>query len=112
MFLHRATSSNTMIAVKQSPCPSLLLVVRGGERTMAKEKNGKGTKIAQRLKILWDERAAVLPGCLTAVYDLPRGIATQLWFDQDAAPSEFKRGMVAVGTFKAGTLVLGDRLGA
>lgn len=67
-------------------------------------------KIAHRLKILWDEKAAVLPGCLTAVYDLPRGIATQLWFDEDAASSEFKRGMVAVGTLKPGTLVLGDRL--
>jgi hypothetical protein len=27
-------------------------------------------KIAHRLKILWPEKAAVLPGCLLAVYDI------------------------------------------
>ena len=35
-------------------------------------------KIAHRLKILWPEKAAVLPGCVLAVYDIFRGIATQL----------------------------------
>ena len=67
-------------------------------------------KIAHRLKILWKEQAAVLPGCLTAVYDLPRGIATQLWFDDDAASSEFNRGLLAVETLRRNTLLLGDRL--
>lgn len=67
-------------------------------------------KIAHRLKILWKEEAAILPGCLTAVYDLFRGIATELWFDPDAAASEFKRGMLAVETLPPDTLLLGDRL--
>jgi hypothetical protein len=67
-------------------------------------------KIAHRLKILWDEEAAVLPGCLTAVYDLFRGVATQLWFDRDAAGSEFKRGMMAAECLARNSLLLGDRL--
>jgi len=67
-------------------------------------------KIAHRLKILWREKAAVLPGCLLAVYDLFRGVATQLWFDPDAAASEFTRALVAVEHLEPGTLALGDRL--
>ena len=67
-------------------------------------------KIAHRLKILWKEEAAILPGCLTAVYDLFRGIAVELWFDADAAASEFTRGIDAVETLASETLLLGDRL--
>jgi hypothetical protein len=67
-------------------------------------------KIAHRLKILWPEKAAVLPGCLLAVYDIFRGIATQLWFDADAAASEFERAMRAAECLGFGTLVMGDRL--
>jgi hypothetical protein len=67
-------------------------------------------KIAHRLKILWKEEAAILPGCLTAVYDLFRGIATELWFDPDAGASEFNRALVALDTLCQGTLLLGDRL--
>lgn len=67
-------------------------------------------KIAHRLKILWSEEAAVLPGCLTAVYDLFRGIAIQLWFDGNAAASEFERGVRAIGCLATGSLLVGDRL--
>jgi len=67
-------------------------------------------KIAHRLKITWKEKAAILPGCLTAVYDLFRGIATELWFDADAGSSEFKRGIIAVETLRQESLLLGDRL--
>jgi len=67
-------------------------------------------KIAHRLKITWKEKAALLPGCLTAVYDLFRGIAVELWFDADAGSSEFKRGMLAVETLRPESLLLGDRL--
>ena len=67
-------------------------------------------KIAHRLKILHDEKAAILPGCLLAVYDLFRGIATQLWFEADAAAAEFNRAVVAIECLAANTLVLGDRL--
>jgi len=67
-------------------------------------------KIAHRLKILWSEKSAVLPGCLLAVYDIFRGIATQLWFDADAAASEHDRAMRAAECLGSGTLAMGDRL--
>ena len=67
-------------------------------------------KIAHRLKILWNEEAAVLPGCMTAVYDLFRGIATEIWFDPDAADSEFNRAVEILPGLTEGSLVLGDRL--
>jgi hypothetical protein len=67
-------------------------------------------KIAHRLKILREVKAAILPGCILAVYDLFRGFATQLWFDADAAASEFKRAGLAVPGLRPGTLMLGDRL--
>lgn len=67
-------------------------------------------KIAHRLKILRDVKAAVLPGCLLAVYDLRRGFARQLWFDSDAAASEFERARLAIECLEPNTLVLGDRL--
>jgi hypothetical protein len=67
-------------------------------------------KVAHRLKILWDEDGAVLPGCLTAVYDLYRGIATQLWFDPDAAAAEFNRAEEILPGLTEGTLLMGDRL--
>jgi len=67
-------------------------------------------KIAHRLKILWGEEGAVLPGCLTAVYDLFRGIATQIWFDPDAAAAEFNRAVEILPGLTEGSLVMGDRL--
>jgi Transposase DDE domain len=67
-------------------------------------------KIAHRLKILWPEKAAVLPGCLLAVYDLFRGVARQILFDADAASSEFKRAEMAIENIEEGSLLLGDRL--
>lgn len=67
-------------------------------------------KIAHRLKILWKEKAAILPGSILAVYDLFRGFAVQLWFEPDAAASEFTRACLAVPGLRPGTLMLGDRL--
>jgi hypothetical protein len=67
-------------------------------------------KILHRLKILWPEKAAVLPGCLLAVYDIYCGIATQMLFDADAAASEHERAMRAAECLGSGTLVMGDRL--
>jgi hypothetical protein len=67
-------------------------------------------KVRHRLKILWGEKAAVLPGCILAVYDLFRGITRQVWFDGDAAASEFTRATLAVQCLEKGTLVLADRL--
>ena len=67
-------------------------------------------RIARRLKILRAEKGVVLPGCLLAVYDLFRGIATQLWFEVDAAAAEFTRALTAIDCLREGTLVLADRL--
>jgi hypothetical protein len=67
-------------------------------------------KIAHRLKVFRTEKGVILPGCLLAVYDLFRGIATQLWFDADAAASEFVRALTAVDCLAQQTLVVGDRL--
>jgi hypothetical protein len=68
------------------------------------------TAIAHRLKLLWNERAVVLPGCLLGVYDLGRGLCRQLLFSADAAASEMTRAKAAVATLARDTLVLGDRL--
>lgn len=65
---------------------------------------------AHRLKIAWEEKSVILPGCVLAVYDLFRGIATQLWFGADAGASEHTRAITTVGCLPTGTLLLGDRL--
>ena len=67
-------------------------------------------RIAHRLKILWKEKAVVQPGCLTAVYDVFRGLAVQLSFSADAAESEFNRALLAFEQVGKGSLVVGDRL--
>jgi hypothetical protein len=66
--------------------------------------------IAHRLKLLWDERAVVLPGCLLAVYDLGHGLCRTLHFCPDAAAGELARAQATVATLTRDTLVLGDRL--
>ncbi len=68
------------------------------------------TAIAHRLKLLWAERAVVLPGCLLAVYDLGRGLCRTLQFCPDAAAWEVGRAEAALATLARDTLVLGDRL--
>jgi hypothetical protein len=66
--------------------------------------------VAKRLKLLWDVRARVLPGCLTAFYDLYRGIVRHLAFNADAAAAELPRAAAALAHVPKGTLLLGDRL--
>lgn len=66
--------------------------------------------IAHRLKLLWDNRAVVLPGCLLGVYDLGRGVCRVLAFHPDAAASELTRAVAVVPELPLDTLVLGDRL--
>lgn len=66
--------------------------------------------IAHRLKILWNERAVVLPGCVLGVYDLFRGIPRLLDFDADAAKSEMTRAKAALKRLVKGSLLVGDRL--
>ncbi len=66
--------------------------------------------VAKRLKLLWDVRAQVLPGCLTAFYDLYRGMARHLAFNADAAAGELPRAIAALEHVPEGTLLVGDRL--
>lgn len=66
--------------------------------------------VAHRLKILWDVRSPVLPGCLTAFYDLFRGYPRLLQFDPDAAKAEMNRVREALDQVPTGTLLVGDRL--
>ena len=66
--------------------------------------------IAHRLKLLWNERAVVLPGCLLGVYDVGRGLCRRLAFSADAAASEMTRAKGVLGDLPRDTLVLGDRL--
>lgn len=66
--------------------------------------------IAHRLKLLWAERAVVLPGSLLAVYDLGYGLCRVLDFCADAAAGELARAQAALATLPPDTLVLADRL--
>jgi hypothetical protein len=66
--------------------------------------------VARRLKIVWNERSVILPGCLIVLYDLFRGIPRVLEFCADAAKSESKRALAVVEKAKRGTLIVGDRL--
>ena len=66
--------------------------------------------VAHRLKLLRDVRAQVLPGCLTAFYDLYRGIVRHLAFNADAAAAELPRSVAALAHVPKGTWLLGDRL--
>jgi hypothetical protein len=66
--------------------------------------------IAHRLKLLWAERAVVLPGCLLAVYDLGHGLCRTLDFCADAAAGELARAQAALARLPRDTLVLADRL--
>ena len=66
--------------------------------------------VAKRLKLLWDVRAQVLPGCLTAFYDLYRGIVRHLACNPDAAAAELPRATAALAQVPDGTLLVGDRL--
>jgi hypothetical protein len=66
--------------------------------------------VAHRLKLLHDVRAPVLPGCVTAFYDVYRGILRHLDFDPDAAAGELPRAIAALAKVPQDTLLVGDRL--
>jgi hypothetical protein len=66
--------------------------------------------IAHRLKLLWKERAVMLPGSMLAVYDLGRGLCRHLSFSANAAANELPRATGVLAALPRDTLVLGDRL--
>jgi len=65
--------------------------------------------VAHRLKILRDVRAPVLGGCVTAVYDLFRGITQGLFYYADAAVGEMRRVMEVLDAIPRGALTVNDR---
>jgi len=66
--------------------------------------------IAHKLKIVRNLAPAILPGCMTVVYDLYRGVMRQVLFDPDAAASELLRAVPTLGSLPKGSLIVGDRL--
>lgn len=66
--------------------------------------------ICHRLKLLWPVRVAVLPGCVTVVYDLFTGMVSQAHFSGHSYKSEWARAPQALEKLNPGTLLLGDRL--
>ncbi|MGH7163586.1 MAG: transposase [Planctomycetota bacterium] len=65
--------------------------------------------VAHRLKLLWDDRAVVLPGTLLAFYDVFHGVARHLEVHPDATAYELHRAEQALPAVPRGTLVVGDR---
>jgi len=65
--------------------------------------------IAHRLKVLWDERAVVLPGSITAFYDIFLGVPRLLEFHAEAMAGELRRVIKVFPEIAAGTLLIGDR---
>lgn len=66
--------------------------------------------IRKRLKLLWNEKGVVLPGCITAFYDLARGITRTVLFSPDAAQHELPRAIAMLKLLPERSLVIGDRL--
>jgi len=66
--------------------------------------------VAHRLKLRREVRARGLPGCVTAFYDLYRGITRRLDFNPDAAAGELPRATAALTPVPPGPLLVGDRL--
>jgi len=66
--------------------------------------------IAHKLKILRNSAPAILPGCMTVIYDLFHGVTRQVLFDPDAAAPELLRAVPTLGSLPKGSLIVGDRL--
>ena len=66
--------------------------------------------IARKLKILRNVRSVILPGCLSVVYDLFRGVTRQVLFDPDAAAAELLRAVPLLSSLPQGAMLVGDRL--
>jgi hypothetical protein len=67
-------------------------------------------KVAHRLKLTWDVRSPLLPGCLVVLYDLFRGFPRRLSFCADAARSELQHALEQLDHIPAQTLLIADRL--
>ena len=66
--------------------------------------------VAHRLKLTWDVRSPLLPGCLVVLYDLFRGFPRRLSFCADAARSELQHALEQLDHIPPQTLLIADRL--
>jgi hypothetical protein len=66
--------------------------------------------VAHRLKIAQGNHAALLPGCVTAFYDLFHGFCREILFFPNAAQAELPRGQKALNWIAPGALIVGDCL--
>lgn len=66
--------------------------------------------VAHRLKIAQGQRKALLPGSVTAFYDLFHGFCREVLFFPNAAEAELPRGQVALSWIAPGALIVGDCL--
>jgi len=66
--------------------------------------------VAHRLKLTWDVRSPLLPGCLVVLYDLFRGFPRRLSFCADAARSELQHALEQLDHIPPHTLLIADRL--
>ena len=66
--------------------------------------------VCHRLKIVWDQRAQLLPGCMTVFYDLFRGVCREVLFFPDAAQAELPRAQFALDWMRPGSLFVGDAM--
>jgi hypothetical protein len=66
--------------------------------------------VAHRLKLTWNVRSPLLPGCLVVLYDLFRGFPRRLSFCADAARSELQHALEQLDHIPPQTLLIADRL--
>jgi len=66
--------------------------------------------VCHRLKIVWNTRAQLLPGCVTVFYDLFRGLCREVLFFPDAAEAELPRAQFALEWMPSGSLIVADAL--
>ncbi len=83
------------------PEPGLSILSEDGSRLDA---------VAHRLKLAWDVRSPLLPGCLLVLYDLFRGFPRRLSFCADAARSELQHAAEQLAHLPKETLLIADRL--
>jgi len=65
--------------------------------------------VRRRLKMVWRDRRAVLPGMVVAFYDLATGTLARLVFKPAVNSSEFRAAMSALDGLVRGTLLVADR---
>lgn len=66
--------------------------------------------VAHRLKIVHGTRAVILPGCVTAFYDLFHGFCREVLFFPNAAEAELPRAQSTLDWIGPGALIVGDCL--